>query len=188
MNISPIDWHNLNDIEKNQMQFKIFTINKYKKIIEQVDNFATIYKLGSQYFCLDVKFRKVTYYMKYQVSNNGKLGDVVWQSLVWIDPGAPYIRGYPQNIFFNYLLPKFSTIITDSEQTWDGRRFWNWRIIDAFNMNLNVYFYDFANHKIVKMNNVDDFRQAQSIYDIWGNTNRHLMKRMLITNKELPIS
>lgn len=84
-------------------------------------------------------------------------------------------------------MPKFGTILTDSEQTWDGKRFWKHRIAEAFDNNLNVYFYDFSNHTIIKLNDNQDFRQAELIYDIWG-SNKHKMKRIVISNKELPIN
>ena len=182
-----IDWHDLNIIERNQEEFKKFNANKYKKLVERLTNHASVYKLGSEYFCLDNEFKSITYYMKYEVGNNGKLGSFVWQSLVWTEPSAKYIISYPKKIFFDDLLSKFGTILTDSEQTWDGKRFWKWRISEAFDKGLNVYLYDFSNHKIIKIEDNTHFRQAELIHDIWGTTNKHKMKRMVISNKELPL-
>lgn len=182
-----IDWHDLNDIEKNKQQFKIFNSNKYKKLVEKLTNHASVYKVGSEYFCLDNEFKAITYYMKYEVGNNGKLGSYVWQSLVWTEPSAEYIKHFPEKIFFNDLLTKFGTILTDSEQTWDGRRFWKHRIVESFDKQLNVYFYDFSNHNLIQIEDNSHFRMTELVHDIWGNSNKHKMKRMIITNKELPI-
>lgn len=187
LNIENIDWHYLNDDVKNREMYRIFAIKKFKKVVEQVNSVATIYRDGSQYFCLDTELKRITYYMKFEVGNNGKIGDYVWQSLVWRDFTIRYLSTIPQKMFFKYLLPKFGCILTDSEQSWDGRRFWALRISDAFTMNLNVYFYNFDGHKLVKMNNINDFRQVQAQYDVWGGNDKHRMKRMVITNKILPI-
>lgn len=187
MDIDDLDWHDLNIIEKNKAEYRVLSANKWKKLVKRINDYASIYKHNSKYFCLDNKLHELTYFMKYQVGNNGKIGDYVWQSLVWTNPIATYIEGYPQQMFFEFLLPKFGTIITDSEQTWNGKRFWIYRIQDAFNMGLNVYFYDFSTQNIIKMQNYQDFVHAQRMYDIWGDTNKHLMKRMLLTNKELPL-
>ena len=84
-------------------------------------------------------------------------------------------------------MSKFGTILTDSEQTWDGKRFWGRRISEAFDKGLNVYLYDFSNHKIINIEDNTHFRQAELIHDIWGTTNKHKMKRMVISNKELPL-
>lgn len=188
MDIDDIDGHFLNDVQQNRDFYRVLVGKKWKKSIETLSPNAIVYKDRSQYFCLDRELKLVTYYMTYEVNNNSKIGDYVWQSLVWTNDTVPYIRYYPQKIFFKDLLPKFGTIMTDSKQTWNGKRFWRYRIQDAFNMNLNVYFYNFDGHVIVKMNDMNDFRQAQSNYDIWGGTNKHLMKRMLLTTKELPIN
>lgn len=73
-----IDWYDLNDMEKNKLQYKIFYANKYKKLVEKLTDKAFAYTLGSEYFCLDTEFKSITYYMKYEVDNNGKIGSYVW--------------------------------------------------------------------------------------------------------------
>lgn len=185
--IPPIDWHYLNNDERNNAQYIEFSKDPYKKVVDRLTDSAIVYKRGSQYFCLDIEHKRITYYMKYEVGNNGKIGQYVWQSLVWINPSAVYIEHYPQKVFFQYLLPKFHSILTDSEQTFDGKRFWTYRIRDALKMNLNVYFYDFDKHNIIPIHNMNEFIKIQNLYDIWGNTNRHELKRILISSKQIPI-
>lgn len=185
--IEPLDWHKLNDATENEELYRKFSADKYKKSILKVFDKAEIFQQGSQYFCLDSRLKRVTYYMKYEVKNNGKLGQFVWQSLVWSDPIASYISGIPKKMFFDYLLPKFGTVITDSQQTWDGKRFWKLRITEAFEKGLNVYFCNFANHEIIKINDADDFRKYESLKEIWGPSDPHKMKRMVISNKTLPL-
>lgn len=182
-----IDWHKINDPEENRQLYLNFSANKYKKHILPVFADANIYQLGSQIFCLDAKMKRVTYYLKYAVGNNGKIGSYIWQSIVWVHPVAGYLSGIPQQTFFRNLLPKFGTIITDSQHTWDGKRFWRLRIAEAFQQKLNVYFYNFANHEIVELKNYEEFEYYDKIKDIWGPSDKHQMKRIIISNKELSL-
>lgn len=185
--IDSLDWHKLNEPSENEEIYRKFSADKYKKSVLKVFDKAEIFKDGSRYFCLDSRLKRVTYYMKYEVKNNGRLGQFVWQSLVWSFPAASYISGIPQKMFFEFLLPKFGTIVTDSQQTWDGKRFWRLRIAEALEKKLNVYFYDFSNHEIEKIEDYDHFAECDLKRGIWGPSNIHQMKRMVISNKELPL-
>lgn len=190
-NIPDLDYLSLSIADKNAEMYKDCLRKSFSRKIKilQLMEYAVIYKFKSEFFCLDSKEKRITYFMKYEVSNNGTLGQFVWQSLVWLDPRAhlSYLERIPAKIFFDYLLPKFHTILTDSEQTWHGRRFWEYRIAEAFNKNLNVYFFNFENRQIMKLNSFDELSDFQMTYDIWGDSPRHKMKRMVITDKELPL-
>lgn len=181
--IDPIDWHNINDLAKNHQLFLKLSADEHKKLILNISAGISIYRLSSQYFCLDPKDKRVTYFMHYLVGNNGKIGDFVWQSLVWTNPKYAYLSGLPQKIFFEQLLPKFGTIITDSEQTWDGKRFWKLRLRDAFDLGLNVYYYNFQDHQCIKMEDYGDFENIEE--EVWGPSDLRKMRRMLITSKTL---
>lgn len=183
--ITQLDYHSLNNKTTNEKLYKKLSAIKYKKHIMTVFDKAYLYKEGANFFCLDDKLQRVTYYMTYNVTSVSKLGRSVWQTLVWADPLASYISGIPQKIFFDHLLTKFDTILTDSQQTWDGKRFWKLRIADAFEKNLNVFFYNFANHELIKINNRDDLEAYTNLKDIWGPSNLHKMKRIVISSKDL---
>ena len=62
------------------------------------------------------------------------------QVMVWRTPRAVHqrvISGLPQ-LFFQWLLSKYDIVVSDSEQTGDGQRFWL-RMIDwAFTMNYRI--------------------------------------------------
>jgi hypothetical protein len=186
--IESIDWHKLNDSSENEELYRKLNTSKYKKHILTAFDKAEIFQQGSQYFCLDARMKQITYYMKYEVKNNGKLGSYVWQSLVWTYPAASYISGVPQKMFFEYLLPKFGTIIADSQQTWDGKRFWRLRLAEAFQKKLNVYFYDFSNHAIEKIDDYKHFEECDKRRGIWGPSDLNQMKRMVISNKDLSLT
>lgn len=185
--IEDLDWLDLEDHKRNTAAYHRLFGTEAKKDLETVWSSAKLYKYRSTFFTLDTKKRSITYYMSYMVGNNGNLGDYVWQSLVWRNGATPYTAGLPQSVFFNRLLPKFGCIITDSQQTWNGKRFWELRITDAFEKGLNIYYYDFGTHECTKVDNLEDFDDLRQENDIWGKTDQHQMKRMVITVKTLPL-
>lgn len=189
LNIPDLDWHDLENPTENAKLYKNFISKEYqyKKAILKLTETAIIYQMKTELFCLDSERQQVTYYMKYSVDTNKILGQYVWQSLVWVDKELhyDYLKDIPAKIFFENLLTKFKTIITDSEQTWHGRRFWEYRIVDALKKNLNVYFFNFENKHIEKMFSFNQLYDFQKKYDIWGNSPKHKMKRMVISNKNL---
>lgn len=187
--IEDLDWHDLNIKEKNHHGYLDFCRKDYERKTKlfDVSEFASVYNYKTEYFCLDRQEQLITYYMKSKVGNNGILKDFVWQSLVWVNKRAhlTYLDKIPSKIFFEYLLPKYHTIITDSEQTWHGRRFWEYRLEEAFMKGLNVYFFNFQNRQLSKLDSSKDIDEYQLEYDIWGPSNIHEMKRLVITDKEL---
>ncbi|CAH0542991.1 hypothetical protein [Vibrio marisflavi] len=92
---------------------------------------------------------------------------------------------------FNFLLQSHNIMITDEEQTDDGRRFWLNRISESFSMSdRNVYYID--------LNNVDDqlvpiverIRDNEEMMDEyyekgWGNNEDHKNRAFLISKLNL---
>jgi len=76
-------------------------------------------------------------------------------------------------------------MITDQEQTPDGKRFWERRIVQAFNDGLFVYFYDKMNHLLIAIKNNDDFFENYE-QESWGNDKAH--KNILFIISATPIS
>jgi hypothetical protein len=161
--------------------------DKYKKLIKQLADNVILYRSKGTFFIQDDKLEQVTYQMTYKVDKNAKLGQYVWQSTVWNPGGKPYLEGFPRKVIFDYLIPEYGTIVTDSEQSWEGERFWKILIMYAFQRNLNVYYYNFMTKELIKMESFGQWEifDRDNTYDIWGDSDKHKLKRMLITNKEL---
>jgi hypothetical protein len=177
-------------LSKNKALYEMFMGKKYqfKKLLFSLTYYAEVYQLKSEFFCLDHNLGKVTYYMRYKVDSNKVLnGQYVWQSLVWTDPKvhADYLIGVASKIFWEYLFNKFNVIVTDSEQTWKGRRFWEYRIGEALKKNLFVYFFNFQTKELVPLTDFDELYDYQEKYDIWGLTKSHQLKRMVISQIDL---
>lgn len=70
--------HQLNDDVKNKKYYNECRVDKYKTEILKINEDATIYKLKSATFvCLDTSLQRATYFMHYEIGNNGKLGQYV---------------------------------------------------------------------------------------------------------------
>lgn len=183
--IPPLKGHELNDASMNGQWYKDFDRDKYKKLIVVLNDHAIVSKDGTTFFCLDSDTKRVTYYLKYEVAKHSQLGQYVWQSMVWTDLNCDYIRGFPQKIFFDFLLPKYGCIVTDSEQTWYGQRFWQLRISEALKKGLFVYYFDFKLKQLVQVNDWAEFEQIEKDHDVWGPHTQNEFKRMIISNRKL---
>lgn len=187
--LASIDYFSLDDPKQNEELYNLYAGGKYKhkkKLFQLTDN-AIVYSYRSEFFCLDSSIKKITYYMKYSVDTKPKIGQFVYQSLVWTDTLVHdvYLVGVASKIVFEYLMPKFHTIVTDSQQTWKGKRFWQILIGIAFRKGFNIYYHNFRTRELVKLDDPDELYQFQKDYDIWGETDKHMLKRMVITDKVL---
>jgi hypothetical protein len=178
---SPVELEDKNSNKEFYLEMKR---DRHKKLIFKINEHASMYKSGGNYFCLDDKIQQITYNMIYKVDNKKQLGgQYVWQSAVWASPDELYLDGIPAKMLFEYLLPVFKTIVTDSEQSFDGKRFWEKCISKAFAKELNIYFFDFQTKELIEMKSPEHWKDFKQTSNIWGETNKHLMKRMVISSK-----
>ena len=68
-----------------------------------------------------------------------------------------------------------------------GNRFWGARIGDALEEHLNVYYFNFMTKELIQVKNIQEFQKIEDEHDIWGPSDLHRLKRMVISDRELPI-
>lgn len=175
----------LEDLESNKYFYHELKRDKYKKLIYKIDDYVSMYKSSGMFYCLDDKLQKITYRMTYKTDKNKQLNQYAWQSTVWSMGGLEYLDGLPAKMLFDFLLPICKVVVMDSAQSFDGKRFWLNCIRKAFDKKLNVYYFDVGNKELIKMEDFNFWLKFSDTKDIWGITNAHSMKRMLITPKEL---
>ncbi len=80
------------------------------------------------------------------------------QILVWASPkNEDLLIGFPR-LIFNHLLQTYIIMVTDKQQTPDGKRFWERRILQALNDNKYVYYLDKkSNQGLQPLLTEDDF-------------------------------
>lgn len=175
----------LEDYEQNHELYRQLKNNPNKQLLKSISDSCHIYSSNKTIFCLDDELEMVTYEMQFKTNTNLVIGDFVWQASIW--RGSSNIANIPTELFFEHLVVKYQTVITDSKQSWDGKRFWLDRIQDAFNRNLGVYFFDFMYNKLTKIDSYKDwikfYKENQT--EIWGKSDLYQMKRMVISTKLL---
>ena len=108
------------------------------------------------------------------------------QILVWKRPGNEEgLNGFPAKIF-RHLLQKYIVMITDKQQTADGKRFWENRIVQALQERCFVYFFDknLGENKLQSIENSDDFFEYFEPLG-WGNDKLHQNKLFVISMTSL---
>lgn len=152
---------------KNNKEAKNILETKPDEIIRQTDDYILL-RNGTDKKGYIVLINKhdttIEYYVDYEFSYTKQLPDVT-QIKLWRLSTGSYNRGLAQDIFFNYLLKKYNTIISDRQQTKRGQEFWLSRMADAIREKLNVGLY----HEILKETNWYDTKYGS--FSKWVNDN-----------------
>lgn len=86
----------------------------------------------------------------------------------------------PTEVFFQYLLPITNSIMTDSQQTPQGEKFWKSAILTAFSNNLNIYIYMVDTQKLIIVSSLQTFNKIKD--GIWGFNDEYQNSRVIISN------
>ena len=109
------------------------------------------------------------------------------QVMVWRTPRAVHqrvISGLPQ-LFFQWVLSEYDIVVSDSEQTGDGQRFWL-RMIDwAFTMNYRISVADGTVGEEWTLTPVNSYAELEErwIAFAWGNDREVHPHRRLVISK-----
>ena len=153
--------------------------NKNLPIVEiMVSDCPWIYGLNTQ-------TKTINYFAQLEEQNINFLNKKwITQTLLWSSNNNEF-KGISQWMIFNYILPTYKTIMTDSRQSYFGERFWLNLIEESFHKGLNIYFVDFNTSDIYKIQNQKEF---DDIYDSefcpWGDEENHEKYRIAISLEE----
>lgn len=109
------------------------------------------------------------------------------QVMVWRTPRAVHqrvISGFPQ-LFFQWVLSEYDIVVSDSEQTGDGQRFWL-RMIDwAFSMNYQISVADGTVGEEWELTPVKSYAELEErwIAFAWGHDSHVHPHRRLVIGK-----
>jgi hypothetical protein len=70
------------------------------------------------------------------------------------------------DVFWNYLFPRTKCLVSDTQQTVDGKSFWEYRIKEAFEKGLNVRLINTNDNTFEDVTNAEELHQLSST--IWG--------------------
>lgn len=138
------------------------------------------------YIILADEYGEVAYFVRYRrVSHNGfRLGR---QVLLLRNSRSPAAGGFAQHVFFDILLPKYTALISDQEQTNKGQQFWLNAMQSAWARNLYVYFLDRRSRQ-TELHEIQDAVDL-GFYedDIWGSTRAHELTFAVISKRPLSL-
>lgn len=171
--ITPLDRY---DTEDTKQQCLTSYHRKTATVVERLSNTATLYHIGDNdngvYF--SELGGDIGYYAKYTVVQMhhrvlpSEYG--IRQLLINSYPNmGPAKTGVGKHIFWNHLYPKYRALISDSQQTENGRSFWEYRIVEALQSNIPVTMVDTNDLTTVEILSFDDITRLQS--SIWGVNN-----------------
>lgn len=69
---------------------------------------------------------------------------------------SAYATGIGADIFWNELLKEFNCLISDSQQTEDGKKFWHYRVKEALDKKMTVRMINSNDNSYVDVNTVDE--------------------------------
>lgn len=120
-------------------------------------------------------------YVTYKVGNS--IGtNAVTQVGLWRNRSLWSSNGLAKFIFFEYLIPKFKVVMSDSLQTESGQRFWHGRMIEAIQAGMFCYGYDRESNTLTSVTQ-DNYTWACEHY--WGKEDDYENKLILISSVEL---
>jgi hypothetical protein len=164
----------------------------YSKVIGKKSigtyNGASIYHIGDAgigYYLLIDK-DTVAYFVKYTRVRFGG-NHYARQILVWRNEERAVSARFATHVFFNILLPKFKYLISDQDQTSQGKRFWQVACDVSFERGFNVYKLDRSTTPIqlIKFDNKLEF--IEGTRDLWGATLKDRQVLLIVTASTLSL-
>lgn len=193
--------HLINIIETPQMIGDFdFNLNsnetvasKLARLMDGTEEFITtyntlkLYRKRYQIFAVDEKNRETPLAYWVKLADNQVFGvKGITQIGVWRDSASTRTKDLAKHVLFNVILPEFKVIITDAQQTADGRHFWILRVDDALASGLNVYLaHVMRPTKFVSIRSMDEFTEFSLSGEIWGTTQKFMTHKVIITAENL---
>lgn len=184
----------LNDVDYNRKLAKKLS-GKKKEVIEdtvlyeifRTDDDINGYIVHINKEVKSAPNKEINYLVKYHSRPYKKFGSAVTQVAIWKRAAGPGIPGITSRIFWGYLFKRWSTIISDREQTERGKDFWETRLQEAVDRGYTVGLSS-TTMKEVEWYSGDTAGLVQWFKDFeaWGKTKNHLHKRFIITRVGLP--
>jgi len=177
-----IDGYDLTDPEENSQAYEKIINSKNTYQIEKHNDSQYLYGYGDKIVLLNVKDKRIDYYVKLETGKFKLTGKYVTQVEVWRTKERS-VFGIVQKVFFDHILKSHNTVLSDSLRTNEGRGLWSNLVGYAFQRNLNVYVADLNTGKLVKV--VDDNDYANNIKNFYGTTKSSEWVRIMISTVEI---
>lgn len=184
-NTFPTDF-GLDDLDFNK-KFGTELLKSYgtKTAIKKYDDGYTLWELKREYALIRDVDNYIAYYMRFKFDMIPLIKrQCVRQVTVWRSQLA-HTHGLAKDIFTNTLVPSYQTVITDAEQTADGKRFWGDRIREALDdSSLFVYYINISHPKeIIEVKSMSEYADIVQGKPAYGDRRDFQNRRFIITSK-----
>lgn len=184
--VEPTDF-NLSNKEKNREILRDLLKKKKETYIDDVD--FEIFITGDHEKGSVVLWNKneelIGYYVKFETKRYSFIGETVTQVALWRSPMISGTVRKTTHIFFNYLLQNWETIMSDGQQTVNGRDFWIMRMNEANDKGYSIGIAHLIDKTIVWKRPEESLTQwLEEQSSAWGDTNYHRSLRFLISNRD----
>lgn len=178
------------DNDSLNRQFVTDKLNKLAEVIEEDDKhifFRTGSKEQGWYIGYHKQIKLAYYCVQYQKLNKRLIGQTVTQTLVWRGDGFAITLGITNHVIFDILLPRYGAILSDSQQTREGQRFWRDLIARADDRNLYYGLVDFNTKQFFLPEEKEHSHTFWNrfVHVAYGSTNAHRAYRFLISDKPI---
>lgn len=180
-NVFPTDF-GLEDEKYNKEFGRELLMDRKKAALEKIGEY-TLWEFSRQYALIRDSDNYVAYYMKFKFDNIRLLRrQCVRQVVVWRSVGLSVTEGLAKRIFLKYLIPNYQNVITDAEQTPDGRRFWQDRIGNIIEDKLaHIYYIDIEHpREVTEIFSMSDYFEMVNDRPVYGDGNRYQNRRFVI--------
>lgn len=171
--------------EEINREFYQKQLKKVKEIIEEGNKYI-IFRTGDDYngwfIGYDKQLNLMFYAVKYKRTNKRISGKALTQTLVWRFAGSEHAQGITNHMFFDVILKRTGSILSDRAQTPDGKQFWLNILTRAHTKGIPVAALDFnTNIMYVADKNKPVYAFLRKHFDsAYGYTNKHEAKRFLV--------
>lgn len=132
--------------------------------------------------------RSVVYYNKVSITAIVDLNcRPATQNLVWRTTNARHdavLRDTAKKVFFNYILQRYDVILSDNQQTGEGRHFWQRQMSYAIELGLHVYYYQMLTALLQSIPTQDALGDLRD--KLWSEADEQQYHLALISRVELP--
>lgn len=183
-NTFPTEFGMDNDADNKAEGRKLLKSYGTKNAVKKIDGF-TLWELKREYALIRDSDSYVAYYMRFQFDMIPLIKrQCVRQITVWRSKSVLPVTDITKQIF-NDLIFKYQTVITDAEQTEDGRRFWLSRIREALDdSSLFVYYINISHPKeIIEVKSMNEYADIVQGKPAYGDKRDFQNRRFIITSK-----
>lgn len=109
------------------------------------------------------------------------------QNLVWRSQDAQHLtvlRDVAHKVFFHYILEKYDVILSDGQQTHEGKFFWQRQMSQAIAFGLHVYYYQMMTARLEPIRTQEDLNALKD--KLWSESDGQEHHLALISKVELP--